>query len=159
MSKHNKKTKTKKEISDAIKIHKSMRASAISLGLDSRTFAKLAKEYDLYDGKTNRGGVRFDLNDILNGKHPQYPTSKLSKRLVKEGYFKYECKSCKISEWNGRSISLELNHIDGNNGNHSLANLELICPNCHSQTETYRSKKLTFLKKNMENMENRDAGR
>jgi hypothetical protein len=37
---------------------------------------------------------------------------------------------------------LELNHINGNSYDHSLDNLELLWPNCHSQTDTYRSKKL-----------------
>lgn len=83
----------------------------------------------------------FDLQDILDGKHPQYPTSKLSKRLVKAGIKEYRCERCLISEWNSEPISLELNHIDGNNGNHALVNLELLCPNCHSQTPTYRNKK------------------
>lgn len=146
MSKHNRKTFSKHEIDNAIALHRTMRGAALSLNIDSRTFARIAKEYGVYDG-TGKGGKKFDLNDILAGKHPQYPTSKLSKRLVSSGLKKYECESCGISEWNGKPIALELNHIDGNSGNHVLKNLELICPNCHSQTETYRSKKITFMKK------------
>lgn len=146
MSKHNKKTFSKESVVAAIAEHRTMRGSAIALGVDSRTFAKVAREYGVYDG-TGKGGKKFELEDILNGLHPQYPTSKLSKRLVSAGLKKYECESCGITEWNGSPISLELNHIDGNSGNHSLENLELICPNCHSQTETYRSKKITFMKK------------
>ncbi len=141
MSKYNRKSATYEEVAEAISKHKTMGGSAISLGIDRRTFYKIASEYGLYHGDA-RGGKKFDLLDILAGKHPQYPTSKLSKRLVKEGYKKYECQSCGISDWNGKPISLELNHIDGNSGNHALENLELICPNCHSQTDTYRSKKL-----------------
>ncbi len=143
MSKNNRKNVSRVEIENAIRTHKTMGGAAISLGLDRRTFKKIAEEYGLYDGGVGRrGGGRFDLIDILEGKHPQYPTSKLSKRLVKEGYKKYKCEQCGIFEWNGKAISLELNHIDGNSGNHKLSNLELICPNCHSQTDTYRSKKL-----------------
>ena len=36
--------------------------------------------------------------------------------------------------------SYEIHHIDGNRTNHSLVNLRMLCPNCHAQTETYRSK-------------------
>jgi hypothetical protein len=148
MSKHNKKVLAKEDVVAAIAKCKSMRASAVELGVDSRTFAKIAREYGVYDNAGyGKGRVKFELEDILAGLHPQYPTSKLSKRLVSEGLKKYECESCGIAEWNGNPISLELNHIDGNSGNHSLGNLELICPNCHSQTETYRSKKITFMKK------------
>ena len=143
MSSHNKKLVSKDRVVNAITASRTMGAAALLLGLDRRTFKKLAEEYGVYDGGVGmRGGGRFELEDILAGKHPQYPTSKLSKRLVKEGYKVYECEHCKISVWNGKPISLELNHIDGNSGNHALENLELICPNCHSQTDTYRSKKL-----------------
>ena len=87
------------------------------------------------------------MQDILDGKHPQYSTYKLSQRLVKEGLINYECKKCGICEYNNIHISLELNHIDGNRYNNSLDNLELLCPNCHSQTPTYRSKKLLLKNK------------
>lgn len=147
MSLKNKKNVAKEDIASAIAEHKTMGGAAISLGLDRRTFAKIAKEYDLYDGKSNRtGGTGFLLEDILNGQHPQYPTSKLSKRLVKTGLKQYCCESCGISEYNNAPISLELNHKDGNSGNHALENLELLCPNCHSQTDTYRSKKIKKLR-------------
>lgn len=143
MSKHNMKIISKCKVEEAILKHKTMGGAAISLQIDRRTFKRIAEEYGLYDGGIGmRGGSRFELIDILSGKHPQYPTSKLSKRLVKEGYKEYACERCSISKWNNESISLELNHIDGNSGNHSLNNLELLCPNCHSQTATYRSKKL-----------------
>jgi hypothetical protein len=148
MSIKNAKLFTQEEINTAISIGKSMGRAAQLLNVDWRTFKRRAEEFGLYDGSA-RGVKKFELDDILNGHHPQYPTSKLSKRLVAAGLKKYECESCKISDWNGKSISLELNHIDGNSANHQLENLELICPNCHSQTETYRSKKLSFLRKNV----------
>lgn len=134
-------------IENAIEKTSTMGGASILLKLDRRTFKRIALEYELYNPKKgvyNQYAGRFDTEDILDGKHPQYPTSKLSKRLIKEGYKEYKCEKpgCGISEWNGESISLELNHKDGNNGNHKLENLELLCPNCHSQTPTYRSKKL-----------------
>jgi hypothetical protein len=51
-----------------------------------------------------------------------------------------KCKTCGISEWNGKSITFEVEHIDGNSENNHQSNLELICPNCHSQTDTYKGK-------------------
>lgn len=50
----------------------------------------------------------------------------------------YRCEVCGISEWMGKPISLELDHIDGNADNNAADNLRLICPNCHAQTETYK---------------------
>lgn len=85
-------------------------------------------------------GIKVELQEILEGKHPTYQTFKLRNRLIKEKIFPYECSSCKIKEWNHKPISLQLDHIDGNNHNHKLKNLRLLCPNCHSQTETFCGK-------------------
>ena len=132
-------------IENAIDKTSTMGGAAKFLKLDWRTFKKIAIGYSVYKPTGgNQYRKRFELRDILDGKHPQYNTSHLSKRLVKEGYKEYKCegKDCGISEWKGERIGLELNHIDGDNSNHSLENLELLCPNCHSQTPTYRSKKI-----------------
>jgi hypothetical protein len=56
--------------------------------------------------------------------------------------FGYTCSACSISEWMGKPICLELDHIDGNNRNNELSNLRLLCPNCHSQTETFRGRNI-----------------
>ena len=50
------------------------------------------------------------------------------------------CEECGITEWNNKSIVFELEHIDGNSENNNLENLSLICPNCHSQTSTYKNR-------------------
>lgn len=51
----------------------------------------------------------------------------------------YSCSNCKIAEWAGKPITLEVNHIDGNAFNNVVSNLEFLCPNCHSQTPTFRA--------------------
>lgn len=52
----------------------------------------------------------------------------------------YTCSSCSIDSWNGKDLTLEVEHIDGNSENNSKENVCLICPNCHSQTPTYKGK-------------------
>ena len=52
----------------------------------------------------------------------------------------YKCSCCGINEWNGKSIVLEIDHIDGNSENNRPENLRFICPNCHSQTDTYKAR-------------------
>ena len=69
-------------------------------------------------------------------------TGKLSKGPVKR-YLAEQvsgCWGCGITEWNQKPIVLELEHKDGNSENNAEENLSLLCPNCHSQTTTYKGK-------------------
>lgn len=51
------------------------------------------------------------------------------------------CSICRIeSEWNGKSLVMILDHIDGNAENNDLSNLRLVCPNCDSQLDTFKSR-------------------
>jgi 5-methylcytosine-specific restriction endonuclease McrA len=52
----------------------------------------------------------------------------------------YACEVCGIHEHNGKPLKLECDHIDGNHSNNNIENLRLICPNCHSQTPTYKNR-------------------
>jgi DNA-binding CsgD family transcriptional regulator len=61
----------------------------------------------------------------------------LKLRLVKAGVKQKLCESCGIASWNGQRISLALHHVNGDRHDNRLENLQLLCPNCHSQTETY----------------------
>lgn len=49
----------------------------------------------------------------------------------------YVCECCGISEWNSKEITLQVDHINGLANDNSLENLRLICPNCHSQSDTF----------------------
>ena len=50
----------------------------------------------------------------------------------------YHCSECWVStEYNGKLMVLQMDHIDGNPDNNHLDNLRLLCPNCHTQTDTY----------------------
>ena len=57
-------------------------------------------------------------------------------RLLAKGWAD-NCALCGISEWAGKDLSLHLDHINGIHDDNRLVNLRLLCPNCHSQTETY----------------------
>ena len=87
-------------------------------------------------GKGQAMKTRVPLS-LLLVKGASYGTSNLKDRLVKEGMLKYQCSECGIKEWRGGQLSLQLDHINGIRDDHRLENLRLLCPNCHSQTETY----------------------
>jgi hypothetical protein len=61
--------------------------------------------------------------------------------LIKEKLIPYSCAICGIVTWRGISISLHLDHINGNPTDHRVENLRFLCPNCHSQTDSYCGKK------------------
>ena len=128
----------------------SMAAAAAELGIHFNTLKIRAKKLGVYktnpQGKGIKKTKRYDgkqsiaLDDILNGNHPQYQTNKLRIRLVREGLKREICEVCGIVDWNGKKLSFELDHIDGDRTNHRIENLRIICPNCHSQTDTFRGR-------------------
>jgi len=72
---------------------------------------------------------------------------RLKKMLIQRFGFEDKCKLCGIdSKWNGKELSLQLDHINGVNNDNRIENLRILCPNCHSQTETYCGKAKKFKK-------------
>lgn len=66
-------------------------------------------------------------------------TSDLKKHVINDRGHK--CERCYLSDWMGEDIILELHHIDGNRANNEELNLQLLCPNCHSLTKTWRNRR------------------
>lgn len=82
---------------------------------------------------------KIPIQDYLDNK-VQIQSYKLKLKLIKENLLQWKCADCNISQWQGKYIALELEHVDGNHLNNNLSNLKLLCPNCHAQTATYRGK-------------------
>lgn len=89
--------------------------------------------------KNHNFAKRMSLTDILK-ENSNYSSDKLRQRLIKEGYKQAECEKCRLQEWNGLPIPLELDHCNGNNTDNRLDNLKILCNNCHAQTENYRGR-------------------
>lgn len=66
----------------------------------------------------------------------------LKKRCLDNGWLKNECAICGQGPvWNGKPLTLQLDHINGKSNDHRIENLRILCPNCHTQTETYAGRR------------------
>lgn len=91
-------------------------------------------------GKTHNWAPTRAFEDILIEDSDYVSTFSLKHRLIKANLLSYECSVCHISSWQGKELALQLDHINGVNNDHRLENLRLLCPNCHSQTDTFAGK-------------------
>ena len=77
--------------------------------------------------------------------------SKLKKKLYKDNLLKEICYICGLKPiYNNKPLTLELDHIDGNHNNNDITNLRILCPNCHSQTDTFGGKNIKKYKNKIE---------
>jgi DNA-binding transcriptional ArsR family regulator len=58
-------------------------------------------------------------------------------RMLGAGVKESRCELCGLTEWRGRPLSMALHHVNGDGFDNRLENLQLLCPNCHSQTENF----------------------
>jgi hypothetical protein len=84
------------------------------------------------DIRTRPHGMPIDelLSGVRNRNH-------IKKRLIKAGLKTNHCEGCGLNQWMGAALSLALHHVNGDKHDNRLVNLQLLCPNCHSQTDTF----------------------
>lgn len=100
------------------------------LKLDNSSFEKMSSG--------NGAKLKYSLDEILIENSPYQGMGRLKIRLVKEHKLEYCCAiCCNKGEWQGKQLNLQLDHINEKHNDHRIENLRFLCPNCHSQTETY----------------------
>lgn len=110
-----------------------VRKRMIDLNLDQSTFK----------GKSPLKARRVEKEvpqDKLLRENCKHNRNVLRRFLIKNKILPYKCAICGVAEWNNKTLSLELDHINGINNDNRLENLRFLCPNCHSQTTTYGSR-------------------
>jgi 5-methylcytosine-specific restriction endonuclease McrA len=121
-------------------------------GGNFRTVSKYIQFHNLdvshFRGKTwNKGmkgtdyAARSKFEEVLK-ENTNFDARTLKERLITEGIKEYRCERCgNEGEWMGQTMTLELHHINGDHFDNRLENLQILCPNCHSLTDSYRRRK------------------
>ncbi len=140
---------SKAQIEQAMEATRSNRAAASYLRVSYNLYKKFASMFTNSNGKTlfeahkNRGGrgvvkpretkTKFKLDQILMGKHPTYPREKLFRRIIQSKYMEEKCSHCGYCQKRATDLKspLILHHINGNNKDHTITNLEILCFNCY----------------------------
>ncbi|WP_394433683.1 HNH endonuclease [Streptomyces sp. SGAir0957] len=105
-----------------------------ALGVDTSHFAAPERP---------RAAPRKERADILVLRSPdegRVHGVRIRRELVRLGIAE-QCASCSRSQWRGRPIALEVDHLSGEWWDNRVENLRLLCPNCHAVTDTYRGRK------------------
>jgi sugar diacid utilization regulator len=140
-----------KDFVQVVKSSRSMREAAQKLSIPLTSFKRMAIEKGVY--KTNQGwsrgiGIiarrttkeRF-IREVLKENGLEWRNSAIKAKLLEFDMVKDACSICNQANiWNGKPLVLQLDHINGKSRDNRLENIRLVCPNCHSQTDTFGSK-------------------
>jgi 5-methylcytosine-specific restriction endonuclease McrA len=90
----------------------------------------------------NKYDVNGFIENVLVVDGPGWTSHNIKNKLFEFGLKEKQCENCpQGSIWNGGELRFHLDHINGNHSDNQLENLKILCPNCHSQTSTYSTKK------------------
>lgn len=134
----------KSAVEDAVKKSFSYRETLRNLGINlsgnnSETLKRKIKEYQIdtshftFHAKPSR---QKDIQEYLV-ENSTIHSFKLKERLIKYGLKINKCEICGSDSWMGKPLYCQLHHINGINTDNRIENLQILCPNCHSQTENY----------------------
>ena len=131
------------------------RCGRIPSGGNFEILKRKIKEFDIdishfTFGRWNKGKTYHDDNRIATSKltdedifnnDGRYTRKVIRSYIIRNNSIEYKCAMCgNVGEWMGKTIGLDLDHIDGNPDNNTKSNLRFLCPNCHATTDTYRGK-------------------
>lgn len=135
-----------KSLSDVVKgfgmVHTgvSYRSLKKRLTEDSIDWSHIPKGMAARKGICAGGVTAVALKDVMV-EGSTYSTKSLKKRLLKDGTLKNECSVCgQQPEWNGKPLTMIMDHINGIRDDNRMENLRIVCPNCNIQLDTSNGK-------------------
>lgn len=121
---------------------RAVKSRVISLGLDTSHFLGVR----VNSGPNHKGGDPILTPDkilVMDRRDGRKEKVHVLRRALLASRIEERCKVCSIGTmWNGKPIRLQIDHCDGNPINNTVDNLRFLCPNCHSQTDTYGSRNI-----------------
>ena len=117
-------------------------------GSNPKTLRRKMDEFGVdYSHFTGKAWNKNPENPVYRGKclpklceHSSLSSSNVKELVYRLGLKENKCEICGITEWLGNPIVCELHHINGDSTDNRIENLQILCPNCHSQTDNFRSR-------------------
>ncbi|HEX5309522.1 MAG TPA: helix-turn-helix domain-containing protein [Solirubrobacteraceae bacterium] len=119
----------------------SLRACQARFGFNMRTWHDA-----IHRGAIVARPTRMPLDRLLVA-GPRRNRGHLKQRLFDAGLKERRCETCGLNEWRGRPIPLSLHHVNGERHDNRLANLQILCANCHGQTDNWAGRNLVRRRK------------
>lgn len=94
-------------------------------------------DYSHFTGRARCYNTNYKTVEEYLNNTKRIKNSSLKEKLIKTGLKENKCEICGITEWQGKALTIQLHHINGNHLDNRIENLQMLCPNCHSQTESY----------------------
>jgi hypothetical protein len=117
-------------------------------GSNPKTLRRKMDEFGVdYSHFTGKAWNKNPDNPVYRGKflpklceHSSLSSANVKELVYRLGLKENKCEICGITEWLGKSIICELHHINGDSTDNRIENLQILCPNCYSQTDNFRSR-------------------
>lgn len=114
-------------------------------GLGVNILKRILKENNIpyISNQNHKGRVAVSFADTFTT-NSKSSNSKIVNCIKQHNLIPYDkCYKCGLDSWIDGKLVLELDHINGNNTDNQLENLQFLCPNCHSQTPTYKGRNIS----------------